>query len=65
MALVPLEVKSPAIGIHLGMTHSCVGVFHTQRVEIVANDQGYRTTPNCVAFTNSERLVGNLAKNQV
>ncbi|GAO16225.1 hypothetical protein UVI_02000080 [Ustilaginoidea virens] len=60
-----MSASGPAVGIDLGTTYSCVGIFREDRCDIIANDQGNRTTPSFVAFTDTERLIGDAAKNQV
>uniref|UniRef100_A0A0D9VSI4 Uncharacterized protein n=1 Tax=Leersia perrieri TaxID=77586 RepID=A0A0D9VSI4_9ORYZ len=64
MGFLPSDDDGPAIGIDLGTTYSCVAVWRHGRVEVIPNDQGNLTTPSCVAFTDTWRLIGDAAMNQ-
>ncbi|KAL7208274.1 hypothetical protein ACSBR1_030100 [Camellia fascicularis] len=58
-------IEEPAIGIDLGITYSCIGVWQYDHVEIFVNNQSNRTTLSYVAFTNTEHLIGDATKNQL
>uniref|UniRef100_A0A0E0NTA7 Uncharacterized protein n=1 Tax=Oryza rufipogon TaxID=4529 RepID=A0A0E0NTA7_ORYRU len=64
MGFLPGDDDGPAVGIDLGTTYSCVAVWRRGRVEVIPNDQGNITTPSCVAFTDTWRLIGDAALNQ-
>jgi L1 cell adhesion molecule like protein len=64
MGFLPGDDDGPAVGIDLGTTYSCVAVWRRGRVEVIPNDQGNLTTPSCVAFTDTWRLIGDAALNQ-
>jgi len=60
---MPGKGEKVAIGIDLGTTYSCAAVWRNERVEMIVNDQGNRTTPSYVAFTNTQRMIGDAAFN--